>query len=251
VLEFRDNECPANDGSRRGDVYQRTLRRGESQSFPLCYANEPSGRNPAPGIPALRIPGGKGVITTWTVVGDCGEHSKPLNLDARTFYDRGEYQSGIILLQHPMGASHCAAETSSVASAATPEHDASSFQRRTLQPQGTTPTQATASASTPTEKNSPTTTLTSVNSRMSGAPTLTATIDTGGVVGRTVRVFAKDGAGFKCNFNLALTFTDGVTWNDHANVDITVGDTSVPIITRKYLKSVSKVGITSSKCSPG
>src|SRR5262245_36919149 len=34
VLEFRDNECPAEDWSRRGDVYQRTLRRGESKIFP-------------------------------------------------------------------------------------------------------------------------------------------------------------------------------------------------------------------------
>src|SRR5437879_7237741 len=39
VLEFHDNECPAKDWSRRGDVYQRTLRRGESKTFPLCYAN--------------------------------------------------------------------------------------------------------------------------------------------------------------------------------------------------------------------
>jgi hypothetical protein len=63
-------------------------------------------------------------------------------------------------------------------------------------------------------------------------------------------VFAKDGAGYKCNFNLAVTFTDGATWNDHANANIAAGDADAPIATRKYLKTVSTVQITSSKCSP-
>jgi hypothetical protein len=66
-----------------------------------------------------------------------------------------------------------------------------------------------------------------------------------------VRVFAKDGAGYKCNFNLALTFSDGGKWNDRAKATITAGDADAPIATRKYLKSVSTVQITSSKCSPG
>src|SRR5262249_47522235 len=101
VLEFHDNDCPANDWSRRGDVYTRTLRKDESRTFPLCYANEPTGKKPAPGMPATRIPGGKGVVTTWNVTGDCGERSKPLSLDARNFYDRAEYQTGIILFQYP------------------------------------------------------------------------------------------------------------------------------------------------------
>src|ERR1700730_13092050 len=113
VVEFHDNDCPAKDWGRRGDVYQRTLRRGESKSLPLCYANEPPAKKPAPGNPTLRIPGGKGVTTTWNVVGDFGDRSKPLNLDARTFYDRGEYKTGIILLQYPSGASHCVAHASS------------------------------------------------------------------------------------------------------------------------------------------
>ena len=91
VIELHDNDCPARNWDRRRDVYQRMLRRGESKTLPLCYANERAGGKPAPGIPTLRIAGGKGVVTTWNVVGDCGDRSKPLNLDARTFYDRGEY----------------------------------------------------------------------------------------------------------------------------------------------------------------
>src|SRR5262249_3751092 len=117
VLEFHDNDCPAKDWSRRGDIYQRMLHKGESQTFPLCYANELAGKKLAPGVPTLRIPGGKGVVTTWSVDGDCGERSRPLNLDARTFYDRGEYRTGIVLLQHPAGAAHCVAD---VGSASTP-----------------------------------------------------------------------------------------------------------------------------------
>src|SRR5581483_12000049 len=115
VLEFHDNDCPAKDWSHRGDVYQRMLHKGESKTFPLCYANEAVGRKLAPGVPTLRIPGGKGVVTTWSVVGDCGERSRPLNLDARSFYDRGEYRSGIVLLQYPAGASHCAPDGASAA----------------------------------------------------------------------------------------------------------------------------------------
>ena len=64
-----------------------------------------------------------------------------------------------------------------------------------------------------------------------------------------MRVFADGGAGYKCNFNLELTFTDGATWNDHGKANIVPGDTAVPIVTRKYLKSVSKVQVTSNKCS--
>jgi hypothetical protein len=63
-------------------------------------------------------------------------------------------------------------------------------------------------------------------------------------------VSAKGGAGYQCNFNLALTFSDGGTWNDRTKADITAGDADAPVATRKYLKSVSKVEITSSKCTP-
>ena len=108
VMEFRDNDCPAQNWGRRGDVYRKSLRRDESTTFYLCYANEQQlGRSPAPGTPTLRIPGGKGIVTTWSVVGDCGEHSDHLYLDARSFYDRGDYKGGIILLQYPAGAPHC------------------------------------------------------------------------------------------------------------------------------------------------
>ena len=289
VVEFHDNECPAKEWGRRGDVYQRTLRRGESKTFPLCYANEPPGKTAAPGTPTLRIPGGKGVVTTWSVVGDCGEHSKPLSLDARTFYDRGEYKSGIILLQYPGGASHCTADAPSAASTSTPATGAattpdspsvgsgaavgstsavgagaaagstgpasaaSQAQPHTAAPalgvgQQQSPAAASSSVPAPAAAASPTSAI--VNNRGSGAPTLSAAIDAKDVVSRTVRVFAKDGAGYKCNFNLALTFTDGGNWNDRANANITTGDADAPIATRKYLKSVSKVQITSSKCSP-
>jgi hypothetical protein len=251
VLEFHDNDCPVQDWSRRGDVYQRTLHRGESRTFPLCYAAEPAGKKQVPGTPTLRLPGGKGVVTTWTVVGDCGERSKPLNIDTRTFYDRGEYKSGIILLQYPAGASHCSGDASSVAAAsasatASAASAAAADPRPAVQPQAPVATHSpvvappAAAAATPAP----------VNNRGSGTPTLTASIDAKDVVGRTVRVFAKDGAGYKCNFNLALTFTDGATWNDRANAEIKAGDADAPIATRKYLKSVSKVQITSSKCSP-
>jgi hypothetical protein len=86
--------------------------------------------------------------------------------------------------------------------------------------------------------------------RSSEPPTLTAAVDSKDVVARTVRVLAKGGAGYQCNFTLALTFTDGGTWNDRAKTNITAGDADAPIATRKYLKSVSKVEITSSKCTP-
>src|SRR5579864_9156153 len=73
VMEFRDNDCPAQNWARRGDVYRRTIRRGESLVVPLCYGIEtPETRSPAQGIPQLRLAGGKGVVTTWTVIGDCG-----------------------------------------------------------------------------------------------------------------------------------------------------------------------------------
>ena len=89
-----------------------------------------------------------------------------------------------------------------------------------------------------------------VNNRGGGEPALSASIDAKDVIGRTVRVFAKDGAGYKCNFNLALTFTDGGSWNDRVTAEIANGDVEAPIATRKYLKSVSKVAITSSHCNP-
>jgi hypothetical protein len=242
VIEFHDNDCPAGNWDRRGDVYQRMLRRGESKTLPLCYANEPQGRKPVPGITTLRVPGGKGVVTTWNVVGDCGDHSKPLNVDARTFYDRGDYKTGIILLQYPSGPSHCLADGASPsAPAAAAASGAAGKTAPSAQPQ---PPVATHSPIT-----APPAAAAAATPRSGESPTLSAVVDTKDVVGRTVRVLAKGGAGYKCNFNLSLTFTDGGTWNDRTNANIT-GDADAPIATRKYLKSVSKVEITSSKCTP-
>jgi len=290
VIEFHDNDCPARNWDRRGDVYQRMLRRGESKTLPLCYANEPQTKKPAPGVPTLRIPGGKGVVTTWNVVGDCGDRSKPLNLDARTFYDRGEYKTGIILLQYPSGASHCessnasantpgsasaaaaapstgatagAAAAGAAATAGAPASSAAQTRGDPASP-AQTPAQTQGSATSPAPTQSPVqppvathspiaappAAAAAANPRSGEAPTLSVAIDTKDVVGRTIRVFAKGGAGYQCNFNVALTFTDGASWNDRTKADITAGDADAPIATRKYLKSVSKAVITSSKCTP-
>ncbi len=257
VLEFHDNDCPARNWDKRGDVYQRMLRRGESKTLPLCYANEPQAKKPAPGIPTLRIPGGKGVVTTWNVVGDCGDRSKPLNLDARTFYDRGEYKTGIILLQYPSGASHCAAEganASANASTTAPTTAAAGVAAAgaapplasttgTASPSGAAQTQGHSATAPqpPVATHSPIAAppaAAAITPRSSEAPTLSAAVDTKDIVGRTVRVFAKGGAGYKCNFTLGLTFSD------------LTGDADAPIATRKYIKSVSKTEITSSKCTP-
>ena len=263
VIEFHDNDCPARDWSRRGDVYQRTLRRGESKTLPLCYANEPAGKKLAPGTPALRIPGGRGVVTTWSVVGDCGERSKPLSIDARTFYDRGEYKTGIVLLQYPSGASHCTAESTNASGGAAPAMNggATAAGAATAGPTGAAPTGAAATqplgASSaqppPAAARAPATTPPPpppppANPRSGDAPTLSAAIEPKDVIGRTVQVYAKGGAGYKCNFNLVLTFTDGGSWNDKGQVNITAADGDAPIATRKYLKSVSKVQMTSNKC---
>ena len=240
VIEFHDNECPAWDGSRRGDVYQRTLRRGESKTLPLCYADEPPGKKLAPGTPALRIPGGKGVTTTWNVVGDCGDHSKPLNVDARTFYDRGDYQTGIILLQHPSAAPHCTAD-SAPAAAYAPSASRAQTSSTPAQP---TPVQPTTAA-----EPAPVTPPAAAGNRSSDAPTLSAVVDSNDIIHRAVQIFAKAGAGYQCNFNLAVTFTDGTTWNDRTKANIT-GSEQTPVVTRKYLKSVTRAQITSSRCSP-
>lgn len=281
VIEFHDNECPADGWTRRGDVYQRTLKRGESRTLPLCYANEPAGKKPPPGIPTLRIPGGKGVTTTWTVVGDCGDHSKPLNMGAQTFYDRGDFKTGIILLQNPAGASHCtsdaaassggpasaaaAASTSpAYASAATPGAASTPAYAPAGTPAGATPTpyasapttaapvpygtaapaSAAAGAATSAAQGQP------AVPRTGGEPTLTASVPTSGLIQHTVQVFAKGGAGYRCNMNLLVTFSDGATWNDKTKADITGNDEQVPIATRKYLKTPTDVKITSNKCAP-
>jgi len=246
VIEFHENDCPANDWSRRGDVYQRTLKRGESRTLPLCYANEPPGKKQPPGTPTLHLPGGKGVTTTWNVVGDCGDHSKPLNMDARSFYDRGDYKTGIILLQSPPSASHCTSDAAAApASASAPA------------PAYVAPAPATAAAPVqpPVAPHStlaapPAAPAAPAVPRTGGEPTLTASVDTSGLIQHRVQVFAKGGAGYRCNLGLEVTFSDGATWYDKTKVDITGNDEQVPITTRKYLKTPTDVKITSEKCAP-
>jgi len=248
VIEFHDNDCPANDWSRRGDIYQRTLKRGESRTLPLCYANE-GNKKPPPGAPTLHLPGGKGVTTTWSVVGDCGDHSKPLNMDARSFYDRGDYKTGIILLQSPSSASHCtsdaavAAPAPSVASAPAPAYVAPAPAQAAapMQPPVATHSAIAAPPAAPAAPAVP---------RTGGDPALTAEVDKTGLVQHRVLVYAKGGAGYRCNMNLLVTFSDGATWNDKAKVDITGNDEQAPITTRKYLKTPTDVTITSNKCAP-
>ena len=308
VIEFHDNECPASGWTRRGDVYQRTLKRGESRTLPLCYANEPAGKKPPPGIPTLRIPGGKGVTTTWTVVGDCGDHSKPLNMGAQTFYDRGDFKTGIILLQNPAGAAHCtsdaavagsaaagstAAAASASAASTSPAYAQSSTPGAAPTPPAYAPAGTPAGGTTP-YASAPTTAAPApygtaaptaaapgavgaagaatsaaqgqpavaphstlaippaapAAPRTGGEPTLTASVPTSGLIQHSVQVFAKGGAGYRCNMNLLVTFSDGATWNDKTKADITGNDEQVPIATRKYLKTPTDVKITSNKCAP-
>jgi hypothetical protein len=283
VIEFHDNECPASGWTRRGDVYQRTLKRGESRTLPLCYANEAAGKKPPPGVPTLRIPGGKGVTTTWTVVGDCGDHSKPLNMGAQTFYDRGDFKTGIILLQIPAGTSHCtsdAAVSSAPGSTAAASGAAAPSGSSAYAPAGTpgaatttpfssapttaapTPYGAAGNATAPAAQSQPAvaphSTLAAPPAapaapavpRTGGEPTLTASVPTSGLIQHSVEVFAKGGAGYRCNMNLLVTFSDGATWNDKTKADITGNDEQVPITTRKYLKTPTDVRITSNKCVP-
>jgi hypothetical protein len=75
-------------------------------------------------------------------------------------------------------------------------------------------------------------------------------IDQKDIVRHSVQVFAKDGAGYQCNLNLVLTFSDGASWNDRAKGINIAGSEEVPVTTRKYLKSVAKVEMTSTKCTP-
>jgi len=280
VIEFHDNDCPANDWTRRGDVYQRTLRRGESRTLPLCYANE-AGKKQAPGTPTLHLPGGKGVTTTWNVVGDCGDHSKPLNMDARSFYDRGDYKTGIILLQNPPAAAHCISDASAASNAPAgpagvgsvgPAATAASVAAASSASPGAAPTMVTppgAYAPSPSGAPAATAPYTSAPQapvaphaalavppaapavpRTGGEPTLTASVDTAGLIQHRVLVFAKGGAGYRCNINLLVKFSDEATWNDKVKVDITGNDEQVPISTRKYLKTPTEVKITSNKCAP-
>jgi hypothetical protein len=271
VVEFHDNDCPAGNWGRRGDVYRKSMRRGESATFSLCYANEPQAGSPKPGVPTLRIPGGKGIVTTWSVVGDCGDRSEHLYLDARTFYDRGDYKTGIVLLQYPSGASHCVEGVPGAAGMRPPPPPPPPPLPQTEpRPQSAAsapppvPPPPPSVAGAPTLANTPKAgfaTPTSSDKR----PSLYAVIDDKDTLGRTVRVFAKNEPGVpdtKCNFTLALTFSDGGSWNDHAKAEVPGagqgagqggderGGQDSPVATRKYLKSVSKAVLSNTTCSP-
>ncbi len=270
VVEFRDNDCPLQGWSRRGDIYRRSLRRGESATFSLCYAVEPAQANPGPGVPTLRIPGGKGIVTTWTVVGDCGERSDRLNLDARTFYDRGDYKSGIILLQYPSGAAHCVADSSNAARPqAQPAADERSGARAAVSPvagsaglpaaaQSPPATPMPSATTAPSATAAPSaTTAPSATAAPSAAPTgnppsFSVVKDAKDTFGRTVHIFATSERGapdYRCRFTLALGFTDGADFIDHPQSDVPGGQDNALVLTKKYGKTVAKVQLSSSKCS--
>jgi hypothetical protein len=254
VIEFRDNDCPAVNWGRRGDVYRKSLRRGESATVALCYASElREAGGPKPGTPMLRIPGGKGVVTTWTVVGDCGDRSDHLYLDARTFYDRGDYGTGIILLQYPSGASHCvggspASAESQPRSAPNPpprEASASTPPPRAPAQQAVVAPPAPAQAA----QAAPATPAAGGDKQ----PSLYAVVDDKNTLGRSVQVFARSEPGVmagQCNFTLTLTFSDGGSWKDRTRADVPGGGAETPIATRKYFKTVSKADLSNIKCVP-
>src|SRR6185437_9536462 len=223
VVQFHDNDCPADNWSRRGNVYEKQLTRGESVMVPLCYARETlPASNPPPGVPQLRLPGGKGILTTWRIVGDCGDRSDRPHVEARTFYDRGNYESGIILLQYPAGASHCfgapaaaaaaqptpgsAGHTSSGAVATAPAGASAP-----TAPAGPAVAAAPAGASAPTAPAGPAATSSRSNLPVGGPPALSATIDTANPFTRIVHVFATsapEAPPYHCKFRLNLDFSD-------------------------------------------
>ena len=227
VIQFHENDCPAENWAHRGDVYEETMRAGETKTFFLCYANE--AQPAAPGIPQLRIPGGKGVVTTWSVVGDCGERSNRSRLDARSFYDRGEYTTGIVLLQHPSGGAHCAGDAGAASTA-------------------TSATLSSSGAAAPPRSGA---TVPSGSGAVS-EPSFHAVIDSTDRLTRTVKVFATSApaaAGTHCRFMLALSFSDGTTWNDRVQTIVQPAADNSLVATRKYGKSVTRVDLGAARCA--
>jgi len=262
VVQFHDNDCPADNWSRRGNVYEKQLARGESVMVPLCYARETQPvANPPPGVPQLRLPGGKGVLTTWRIVGDCGDRSDRPHVDERTFYDRGNYDTGIILLQYPAGTSHCfggpalaaqspsspvaASRAPNAAAAAAPASAGATGQGGA---QGQTSDGAVATA--PAAAAAP-----SVRSKLpaGGPPAIAASIDPTNTFSRIVHVFATsapEAPTYHCKFRLNLDFSDGSSWVDRQQVDVHSGDENAPVMTRKYGKTVTRVVVASPACAP-
>ncbi len=267
VLQFHDNDCPADNWSRRGNVYEKQVARGESVTVPLCYAHEAQqSARLAPGVPMLRLPGGKGVVTTWNIVGDCGDRSDRPHVDGRSFYDRGSYETGIILLQYPSGTSHCFGAPGAASAAPTTGSGAASAPTtavaRTATPAVSAPAsaaQATTAASpapAPAEPVVPPTAgapSSGTTARAGDPPSLSATIDTKDQIPRVVHVFATSApgsAGYHCRFNLTLDFSDGLSWVDQAKADVPMGAQNASIYTRKYSKTVTKVGLSAQRCTP-
>jgi len=280
VLQFHDNDCPAQNWSHRGDVYQRLLKRGESANFNLCYADEPkTAARPAPGTPTLRIPGGKGVVTTWNVIGDCGDRSDHLYQDARTFYDRGDYKTGIVLLQYPAGAPHCvmgAAAAAAPAAGAAAANVAAAPASASVPPppaatasiaQAAVPAAAAAGAAGAATAQAASGAPRAAQPKVSPEqvalrppapaadaqrPVITPVIDTSDRFGVTVLVFAANESGhpnYRCKVQLQLGFSDGGSYVDRVQLDIPAGDHDAPVTTRHYGKSVTKVSVGSQKCS--
>lgn len=289
VLQFRDNDCPVQQGAHRGDVYERTLPRGQSATFPLCFADQSHIATPPPGVPMLRIPGGKGIVTTWSVVGDCGERSGPLYLDARTFYDRGDYATGIVLLQYPAGAPHCAVNASSAAAGTrdaaaaqamsstavpAPSSPAPSAPAPALRPSvapaparvppvapAPSPPPASPSAALPSTQSAPAVDTTesvapgsfAAGAPGSSAPALRAQIDIQDPLRRTIRIFATGAArgqeNYECRLGLSLSFADGGSFDDRFRAQVPATARDALVATRKYFKSVSSVTLEKASCT--
>jgi hypothetical protein len=237
VVQFHENDCPADNWGRRGDSYEKPIARGESVTVLLCYAHEPQSAHPAPGVPMLRIPGGKGVVTTWNVVGDCGDRSDRTHVDTRSFYDRGSYESGIILLQYPAVASHCLG--TAAASASTPAATSPTSAAPLPPPPPSAPR---ASAPAPTA-------AAPVAPIPDGPPSLAATPDPNSRFTRAVLISATSARAYHCKLTMTLTFSDGLSWVDRREIDVPAGARNANVLTRKYGKTVTSVSIDSQKCT--
>lgn len=292
IVQFKDNDCPLQNWAHRGDVYQKVIRKGETATVFLCYATEPPrGQELPAGIPKLRLPGGRGVVTTWAVIGDCGDRSDQSRVDSKSFYDRGEFRSGIVLLQYPQSAPHCFGDAAGTPSNTGPAVGAAAAGAGAVAAApaagaavaAPASAPAAASASAPVTASAPGSASTAAAPPVSAAPPaaasaggmnaaaaaayaagcapdssasgngpgLCAAIDAQDAIRRKVYVIANPGPGtsqYHCRITVALTFSDGGTWNDRFKADIAASAAPVLVSTRKYLKTVDKAELSHSKC---